>query len=154
MAPKALKIFLSTTKKLVDFFTKYMANDDFSEPPRRADSKNPIFSFSRFFGLGHLRGPGVSLGRILGVLSIEPLLGEGAGEGRALSTPPPLPETKTRPPQQWRTIRTSVKRCWSKSLDQHVLKTLLFFVTTLLSNSSKINIRACWVVAFTLYKLA
>ena len=54
-----------------------MANDDFSEPPRRADSKNPIFIFGGFLGLGHLRGPGVSLGRILGVLSIEPFLGEG-----------------------------------------------------------------------------
>ena len=52
-----------------------MANDDFSEPPRRVDSKYPSFIFYRFLGLGHLRGPGVSLGRILGVLSIEPLLG-------------------------------------------------------------------------------
>ena len=73
-------------------FTKSMANDDFSEPPRRADSKNPIFFFSRFLGLGHLRGLGVRLSRILGVLSIEPLLGEGGGSGRrALSTPPPPP---------------------------------------------------------------
>ena len=31
----------------------------------------------RFLGPGHLRGPGVSLGRILGVPSIEPFLGEG-----------------------------------------------------------------------------
>ena len=54
-----------------------MANDDFSEPPRRADSKNPIFTFCGFLGLGRLRGPGVNLGRILGVLSIEPFLGEG-----------------------------------------------------------------------------
>ena len=59
------------------FFTKYMANDDFSEPPRHADPKNPIFIFSRFLGPGHLRGLGVSLGRILGVLSIEPFFGEG-----------------------------------------------------------------------------
>ena len=70
------------------FFTKYMANDDFSEPPQRADSKNPIFFFCQFLGLGHLRGPVVSVGRILGVLSIEPFLGGGSGR-RALSTPPP-----------------------------------------------------------------
>ena len=61
-----------------------MANDDFSEPPRCADSKNPIFIFCRFLGLGHLRGPGVSLGRILGVLSIEPYLGEGGVLARGL----------------------------------------------------------------------
>ena len=30
-------------------FTKYMANDDFFDPPRRADSKNPIFIFGRFW---------------------------------------------------------------------------------------------------------
>ena len=66
-----------------------MANDDFSEPPQRADSKNPIFFFSRFLGLGHLQGLGFRLGRILGVLSIEPFLGEGGSGRRALSTPPP-----------------------------------------------------------------
>ena len=48
------------------FFTKYMANDDFSKPPRRADSKNPIFIFCEILGPGHLRGPGVSLGKIFG----------------------------------------------------------------------------------------
>ena len=39
------------------------------------------FSFFADFGpgLGHLRGPGVSLGRIFGVPSIEPFLGEGGG---------------------------------------------------------------------------
>ena len=78
-----------------------MANDDFSEPPQRADSKNPIFIFSRFLGLGHLQGLGVRLGMILGVLSIEPFLGEGGDrqEG-SIDPPPPPPETKTRPPQQ------------------------------------------------------
>ena len=46
--------------------TKQM--EDFSEPPRRTDSKNPIFFFffCRISGLGHLQGLGVSLGRILG----------------------------------------------------------------------------------------
>ena len=53
------------------------------------DSKDPIFIFCRFFGPGHLRGPGVSLGRILGVLSIEPFLGEGGGLARGLYRPPP-----------------------------------------------------------------
>ena len=35
------------------FFTKYMASDDFSEPPRHADSKNPIFMifFLPIFGV-------------------------------------------------------------------------------------------------------
>ena len=32
------------------FFTKYMANDDVSELPRRADSKNPIYIFCRIWG--------------------------------------------------------------------------------------------------------
>ena len=72
------------------FFPKCMANDDVSEPPRRADSKTPIFIFCQFLGLGHLRGPGVSLGRNFGVPSIEPFLGEGGGSSQgALSTPPP-----------------------------------------------------------------
>ena len=56
---------------MVNFSFTKMANDDFSESPGRADSKNPIFIFCRFLCLGHLRGPGVSLGRILGVPSIE-----------------------------------------------------------------------------------
>ena len=68
-----------------------MANDDFSEPPRRADSKNPIFFFSRFLGLGHLQGLGVRLGRILGVLSIEPFLGERGGPAGGFYRPPPPP---------------------------------------------------------------
>ena len=33
---------------------KYIANDDFSEPPRRAGSKSSIFMFCQFLGLGHL----------------------------------------------------------------------------------------------------
>ena len=76
-----------------------VANRDFSEPPQRADSKNPIFIFCQFLGLGHLRSPGVSLGRILGVPSIEPFLGEGGGSGwRALSSPPPPPPGSESPP--------------------------------------------------------
>ena len=53
------------------------------------------FSFSADF---HLRGPGVSLGRILGGASIEPLLGGGSSQG-ALSISPPL-QLKARLPQQ------------------------------------------------------
>ena len=90
--PKAPKILLSI-KIGRFFFTKYIANDDFSEPPQRADSKNPIFFFSRFLGLGHFRGPGVRLGRILGVLSIELNWGPAGGLYR-----PPPPKRKTRQP--------------------------------------------------------
>ena len=43
--------------------------------------------------------PRVGFGDILGVPSIEPLLGARSGR-RALSPPPP-PETKTRPPQHY-----------------------------------------------------
>ena len=68
---------------------KDMANDDFSEPPRRTDSKNPIFIFCQFLGLGHLRGLGVSLLRIFGVPSIEPLLGGGLARGLYRTPPPP-----------------------------------------------------------------
>ena len=31
------------------FFTRYMANDDISQPPRHADSKNLIFIFRRIW---------------------------------------------------------------------------------------------------------
>ena len=54
------------------FFAKYMANDD----PRRADSENPIFIFffRRILDPGHLRGPGVKLGSILGgpLMGVQP----------------------------------------------------------------------------------
>ena len=75
---------------MVNFFflTKHMANDDFSEPPRRTDSKSPIFIF--FFADYWVRvtsgARGVSLGRTR-QLSLFWLRG-GASQG-ALSTPPP-----------------------------------------------------------------
>ena len=72
--------FLSTpapTLKLVNFFVKHYQIHDFFEPPRWADSRNPIFIFCRLLGSGHLRGSGVSLGRILGGPSIEPFGGGG-----------------------------------------------------------------------------
>ena len=73
-----------------------MANDDFSEPPRRTDSKNLSFIFFRLLGPRHHRGPGVSLGRILGVMSIEPFFWVGACSQGAVSTAPTL---KARPPK-------------------------------------------------------
>ena len=72
---------------MVFFSTKHMANDDFSERPRRADSKNLIFIFSRILRPGHPRGPGVSLGRILGGLSIEPFLRMGGSSPRGCIDP-------------------------------------------------------------------
>ena len=80
-----------------------MANDDFSEPPRRADSKNPFSFFCRISGPGHLRGPGVSLGRILGARQLGPFLGGGLARG--LYRPPP-PQLKARPPlwKVWKVV--------------------------------------------------
>ena len=46
-------------------------------------------SIARFLGLGHLRRPGVSLGRILGVLSIEPFFWGGVPAGGLYRPPPP-----------------------------------------------------------------
>ena len=71
-----------------------MANDDFSEPPRRADSQNPIFIFPDFWVwvTSEARGS-VSVG-FWGSCQLSPFWGvrpEGSIE------PPPLPETKTRP---------------------------------------------------------
>ena len=59
------------------------------------------FFFCRFSGPSHLRGPGVSLGRIFGGPSIELFLGWGVGSSQRglYRLPPPPPELKTRPPQ-------------------------------------------------------
>ena len=54
------------------------------------------FPFPFFFFLrnsGHLRGPGVSLGRILWGPSIEPFWGGGWGRARGLYRPPPPPHS-------------------------------------------------------------
>ena len=48
-------------------------------------------------GLWHLRGLGVSLGRIFGGPSIEPFLGEEVSPEGCIVPPPP--ELKTRPPK-------------------------------------------------------
>ena len=50
----------------------------------------------------------VSLGRILGVLSIEPFW--GGGSGRRLYQPPPPPDTKTRPPKSF-SANSAVFQC-------------------------------------------
>ena len=77
--------------------TKYMANDDFSEPARRTDSKNPIFIFCLFLGLGHLRGPGVNLGRILGSHQLSPFLSGLGGSSQGALSSPPAPNVQWRP---------------------------------------------------------
>ena len=76
-----------------------MAHDGVSERPRRADSKSSIFLFLPNFclGPGHLRGLGVSLGRILGGPSIEPFCWGVWSSQRAVSTPSPA-KLKARPP--------------------------------------------------------
>ena len=88
LAPKALKFFLSIKSGRSFPPTKYMANDDFSEPPRRTDSKNPIFIFCRILGLGHLRGLGLVSGEFLGSRRLSPFCGKG-GIARGLYRPPP-----------------------------------------------------------------
>ena len=91
--PRIVIFFLSIENVCLFFFFNTMANNDCSEPPQRADSKNPIFIFCRILGPCHLRGPGVSLGRILG----GPFGGVGASL-RAVSTLPP-PEVESPPTQ-------------------------------------------------------
>ena len=86
-----------TINRLLETFfsTKYMANDDFSEPPRRADAKIPFSFFCRNLGPGHLRGPGLVV-RILGSPSIEPFGGRGGASQRAVSNSPPTSKLKAR----------------------------------------------------------
>ena len=60
--------------------------------------KMPFSFFPDFWVWVTSKAWGLRLGRILGVLSIEPFLGEvGVRPEGSLDTPPP-PETKTRPP--------------------------------------------------------
>ena len=79
--------------------TKSMANDDFSEPPQRADSKNPIFIFAEF----RVRATSGAWGSVsggfwagAGAASIEPFWGGGLARG--LYRPPPAPQLKACPP--------------------------------------------------------
>ena len=57
---------MNIEKGSIFFFARYIANDHFSEPPRRAEPNNPMFICCWNFSPGHLRGPGVSLSRVLG----------------------------------------------------------------------------------------
>ena len=57
----------------------------------------PSFIFCRSLGPGHLRGPGVRLGRILGGQSIKPFGGGVQPEGCIDHRPPPPPEVETPP---------------------------------------------------------
>ena len=70
----------------------------FLNPPRRADSRHPIFFcfFPEIRVLATSGARGVSLDTILGGLSIEPFFGRGGGSQRAVLTPPPPPR-KLRP---------------------------------------------------------
>ena len=86
----ALKIFLST--KRFFFFTKYMANDSFSEPPRRADSKNPIFFFSRFWVWVTSKAWGSDLVGFWGSCQLSPFWGEGGSRPEGSIDPPPRNE--------------------------------------------------------------
>ena len=83
------RIFFSALKMVNFFFTKYMANDDFSDPPQCADSKNPIFIFCRILG-GSPPGPGGSV--LVGFWGASQL-----GLARGLYRPPPPPRVETPP---------------------------------------------------------
>ena len=93
--------------------TKCMPND-LSEPPRRADSNNPIFIFFfPNFRSGPLWGPGVSLGRILGGPSIEPLFGgEGVEPGGSIDPHPQLKARPPTPPQRGDVFHPSLRPPW------------------------------------------
>ena len=80
------------------FSPKYMANDDFSEPPRRADSKNPNFLFFPDFWVRVTSEAreSVSVG-FWGSCQLSPFFWGGGSGRRALSIPPPS-ETQTWPP--------------------------------------------------------
>ena len=60
-------------------FAKSMANDDFSEPARRADSKNPIFIFFANFWARVTPGAlGVVLVGFWEARQLSPFLGRGS----------------------------------------------------------------------------
>ena len=95
---------------MVTYFpTRNMANDDFSEPPRRADPKNPIVVFAEFWVRVTSGARGVSLGKIWG---------GGGSSQTAVSTHAQL---KARPPLQregprayiesWLKVRTDFPFC-------------------------------------------
>ena len=67
-----------------------MANDDFSEPPRRADSNDPIFIFCRFWVRVTYEAQGSVLVGFWGSRQLSPFWGRGGGLARGLYRPPPL----------------------------------------------------------------
>ena len=82
---KGAEIFLSIEKGSKIFPPNMWQMMTFLNPLDALIPKIPFHFFCRFLGLGHLRGrQGVRLGRILGVPSIEPFLGEGGGLARGL----------------------------------------------------------------------
>ena len=96
---KGAEIFLSIKVGRFFFCTKSMANDDFSEPPRCADSKNPIFFFSDLWVwvTSEARGS-VSVG-FWGSCQLSPFfLRGGGGRPEGSIDPPPPPGNETRPP--------------------------------------------------------
>ena len=73
------------------FFLPNHGKDDFSEPPQRADSKNPIFIF--FFADFGVRVTSEAQGSVSvgfwGSSQLSPFWGRGESSQGALSTPPP-----------------------------------------------------------------
>ena len=90
-------------------FAKYMANDDFSEPPRRAGSKSPIFIYFADFWAWVTPGArgSVSIG-FWEARQLSPFLGRGGSSQRALSTPHPPEKRKPALPErkhEWSAIQ-------------------------------------------------
>ena len=92
--------------------TKYMANDDFPEPPRRADSKHPIFIFAEF-GSGSPPGPGGSVSVGLGGGGGRQLSPFWGGLARGLYRPCP-PSPVESPPTPKIVRKRHVYACWAK----------------------------------------
>ena len=70
------------------FFTKYMTNDDYSEPPRCADSI-PFSFFADFWVRVTSEARGSVSVAFWGARQLSPLGGGGESSQGALSTPPP-----------------------------------------------------------------
>ena len=73
------------------FFTKYMANDDFSEPPRRTGSKNPIFFFPDFGVWVTSKAWGSDSVRFWGSYQLSPFWGRGVPAGGLYRPSTPAP---------------------------------------------------------------
>ena len=73
-----------------------MANDDFSEPPRRADSKNPIFFFDFWVWVTSKAWGSDSVG-FWGSCQLGPFWGRGGPAGGLYRPPPPGNENPASP---------------------------------------------------------